>query len=430
MNFLFVLNILSFFLLSIYKPLYMTRFFNLKLANPFTIIFVFTFPILVLKTIISPFFYIQGGLFNKYYNFALFVTNLTLSIELVLMMGIFYFLSKNSYIVRTFSRIKNIQLNKSKLIFSGMIFFILFFICFILLASNSFGVLNWILHPREGYFYHKVGAGQWWILAMDFFAVAAVLHFSAMRRIQDLILVQLIYLVLSYLLGSKGFMMSIGLFILVFLSLRQIKNFNIYFLIFYFSSMGMALMSLIVSLGDTNYLKLLSYFDYYINATKYYEAYFNGAIHLYNGQVFLSQFWYIVPRSLFPHKPFAYGINLLVDYFYPGAAESGYTPSFMPAVHFVDFGIIGVVLFALINVYYWITTILTYLLFKNMQLNNIFENSKYIFIIIILYAPTLFQNLKFYIDILFVLFTIIALSLLWRTKIIIPSFLKTFIKKR
>ena len=108
-------------------------------------------------------------------------------------------------------------------------------------------------------------------------------------------------------------------------------------LVNFFSSIG-------YNADGTDYEKVLSYFDYYVNSALYYKEYYSGKIDLFNGKIFFSDFWSLIPRGLFPNKPYVYGITHVNEYFFPGEAEQTNTPAFGgPINYFADFGIFGVI---------------------------------------------------------------------------------------
>jgi len=60
--------------------------------------------------------------------------------------------------------------------------------------------------------------------------------------------------------------------------------------------------------------------------------------------IYFSSFWSWIPRAIYPDKPFAYGSALVIDYFYPGLAASGTTPSIgLGLVEFLQFGYFGLI---------------------------------------------------------------------------------------
>jgi len=63
------------------------------------------------------------------------------------------------------------------------------------------------------------------------------------------------------------------------------------------------------------------------------------------GAAFLSSLWGLVPRGLYPDKPYEYGVLLLHAQLFPGMAEKGSTPGVAPwTLAYMDFGVLGAVL--------------------------------------------------------------------------------------
>ena len=109
-------------------------------------------------------------------------------------------------------------------------------------------------------------------------------------------------------------------------------------------------MYMILQSGLSDYIKFFQYFDYFTNAAIYYDDYLSGDILLFGGDIFLSNFWGMIPRSIFEQKPIIYGILHIVEIYYPGGPASGNTPAFGGRVYeFSDFGFAGVIFFAAIN---------------------------------------------------------------------------------
>ena len=82
----------------------------------------------------------------------------------------------------------------------------------------------------------------------------------------------------------------------------------------------------------------------------YFKEYYSGKISLFYGQIYFSDFCTLIPRGLFPNKPYVYVITLVNEYFFPGAAAETNTPAFgCPISYFADFGILGLILIKFID---------------------------------------------------------------------------------
>jgi hypothetical protein len=156
----------------------------------------------------------------------------------------------------------------------------------------------------------------------------------------------------------------------------------------------------------------------------YLKEYLNKKIDLYYGRIFISDFWSLVPRSLYPNKPFAYGVVLINEYFFPGAAELTNTPAFGgPIAYFADFGIIGVILFTLFNPIIIIRSLLYIKLVKNINLKSVMNNNLYFLLFILFYSPYLFMLIAFPINI-FLTFIILIIIVIYSV-----FYKKTFINE-
>ena len=80
----------------------------------------------------------------------------------------------------------------------SFVFLLLFLISFYLLSS-TFGFINWILSPRTGYQYHRVGAGEYYAFALLFLSTSFSILLLFLRKNRSIYLFQLY---ISFLLGS------------------------------------------------------------------------------------------------------------------------------------------------------------------------------------------------------------------------------------
>lgn len=94
--------------------------------------------------------------------------------------------------------------------------------------------------------------------------------------------------------------------------------------------------------GNFDSLKeTLQYYDYFDNAVRYVGRSENFGPNF--GGTLLSSLWEYVPRRVWPAKPFVYGSVVVNEHFFPGAAEVGYTPGYLPWIPYhLDFGVTGV----------------------------------------------------------------------------------------
>jgi hypothetical protein len=236
-----------------------------------------------------------------------------------------------------------------RMILAARVFLGLFALAFVLLAQRSFGLINWLLDPRTGYQFHRTGAGHWYALAITFLAAAVVLTSLYTRSTHSAVLLFPVFLFCLYLLGSKALIVNFTVFFLIALWLRRYRYFKASVVVFGLGGVLLVGYTFVRGMGSLSAETVASYADYYVNAAYYYEEYERGRLPLFYGQVAFSNFWNLVPRFLYPDKPYVYGITLVNEYFYPGAAALTNTPAFSTVSWFADFGWPGVFLNAVLD---------------------------------------------------------------------------------
>ncbi len=338
---------------------------RLPALNPFTIALTATIPIDLMKLFLGPLYLMDDGLEGVSYQFAILMGNLYIASQLIAVLVAFRF-SKSIGILK-YLPLSKISLSNNDFKRIGIIYFLLFMVVFYLLASAEFGVLNWLSNPREGYQLYRVGHGQWYALAISFLAVSFLSFLLYCRRPLALVFTTFAFIVVSSMLGSKGIIIQYFLTGLIFLYFIKWRNLHVVLLIGLPLIFLLAIYNLYLAIGsDFDLSSIYSYFDYYKNAAMYYEAYFNNEIELFDGVVFITNLWGYVPRSLWPDKPYVWGVVNVVEYFYPGQAELTSTPAFGGAVEqFSDFGIPGVIFFGLINSQALFMGFASYILFSS-----------------------------------------------------------------
>jgi hypothetical protein len=148
--------------------------------------------------------------------------------------------------------------------------------------------------------------------------------------------------------------------------------------------------------GYSNVLDIIHYFDYYYNSTLYFTEYLNNHLNLFHGKIFLTGLWGLIPRMLFPNKPYVYGITLINEVFYPGAAAETHTPAFGgPIAAFADFGIFGVIVSSLFNINTVIRTFCYYLIFSKYNIQQIKKSVFLILIFSYVIAPGFLSYFQF-----------------------------------
>lgn len=405
MNLFFILNIVLFVSLSIYTPFYISKQLKLPILNPITIASIIIIPVDLFKSIFGPAFLLPDGLFDKYYNFAILMTNLNCIITLFVISFAFkVFRSYDSIISYWYNSIKpRWRVKRRKMLLASFFMLIIFFISFIALSSNSFGVINWIQSPRTGYQFHRTGAGQYYALALLFLSSSFSICLLYIKKTINILLILGIYLILAFLLGSKMILLHFCIYVLIIFWFRGKKNLAKVII----KAMPLIFILLLLNFGSFSLEDIATYFDYYVNSAHYYEEYFNGNMPLFYGEVSYSQIWGLVPRSLYPDKPYVYGITLVNEIMFPGAAEASHTPAFGGPLHsFADFGILGVVFDSLFNFVLFFNMLCYYFIFKNRQIDCIRNNPILLYLVLLMFAPCFMQFFQFPLSlILFVVLT-------------------------
>lgn len=214
----------------------------------------------------------------------------------------------------------------------------------LLLRDSPVGRL-WLLNPRQAYMEGRAGSGHWYVLSQTclFLAYLGWLYYGRIRDRFVLLIGSLLFLAAFSYFGSKaamvGVVMAGGIY------------FNFYVRTFTWGEValaaGVGVPLVLISpwlQGNFNSLKeTVQYYDYFDNAARYVgNARTFGPNY---GGTLLSSLWEYVPRRLVPTKPFVYGPVVVNEHFFPGAAEIGHTPGYLPWIPFhLDFGVLGVAL--------------------------------------------------------------------------------------
>jgi hypothetical protein len=366
---IYALHVLLTLMLSAWPVAFARITLKLGWINPFSIAWVIALPIQFMKLIAGPWVLLDDWLMDGGYQFALLMTNLAAFAQwggTVIFFHLSGLLRIERWLPGQATELRQRDFGRAKLWFLA-----LFTISLTLLASAEFGVLNWLANPRTGYQMYRTGQGHWFAAAVNFLSVAYVFAVLHKPKAGWVIANTALFLVLAYLLGSKGNMLSIfvsGLVFLWFLGWRHLGKVFAIGTPILFSAL---VLNLFLALGDAFELQaILEYFDYYKNAADYYSAHLQGQLPLFWGDVSLSSLWGYVPRALAPDKPSVYGILLINEIFYPGQAELTNTPAFGGAVEqYADFGVAGVLVFSAISSVTLLGGPVYYLLFQRPGIN-------------------------------------------------------------
>lgn len=402
---LFILNISAYYLICIIKVRFFSRYFKDNAAlNPFVILYIATLPVDICRVIIGPLFLLDDSIYDPYYNYAIFIATLGLIADYFLMIVTIKVTSKYTF-VNEFLKFK---IKKNSMLLAAAGLYLLFFLCFFLVANESFGFFNWIGNPRVGYQSHRSGAGQFWIFAISFLSVALTLCCIYVEKYTHLFLAFLFFIFSAYFLGSKGILLEFFLFFFILLWLRKFQYIKKIFFIGFPLVLFLMLLNFATSGGGNlsalEIKDIFSYFDHYANSATYFRAYFKDEIPLLKGEVFLTDFWGLVPRAVYPEKPYVYGITIVNEFFWPGAAENTNTPAFGgPVPYFADFGIPGVVLFSFFNPMKFISYFFLGQLLKQYNIESIRHNVLVLCLFIVFTSPYFLYGLPFPLNMLFYL---------------------------
>lgn len=375
--------------------------------NPITLMAICMMPIDFFRLFVGQ-MYLGDGLMAPPYQFAVLMTNLQQSITLFMLI-----LASRLQITRSLPSLipRFGQYSPADLRRLSRLFFLLYLVAFVILSMRTGGVGSWLSDIRGSYIEKRDGNGLFYAAAVSFLSVSYFFEGVSSSGSRGFALRSLIYLGAIYVLGSKGFVLQFFIFLLIILQRQGRVNLGRVLLIGLPSAFALLLINFASQRDTLDFAGVAEYFDYYPNAAMYYADYFRGAIPLFHGNVILTSFWEYVPRSLFPEKPYVYGILHVVEFYYPGGAESGNTPAFQGGVpQFADFGVPGVFIFALFN---WVPLVyfagLRYAVKCRAFLNHGPMTGRTIVICLLLFAPSFGSFLPLGLIILLLMF-IVSLS--------------------
>jgi hypothetical protein len=202
---------------------------------------------------------------------------------------------------------------------------------------------RYIFSPRMAYQYGRLGNGHLYIP----FLVLCSWGFGVLGLSGFYFIAGLGVFCITFLSGSKGLILS-SLVWIVFLAVlkasrdQKISSTSILFVLIL---LGCAPLAVVVNFGvgflGEEFLSAFSrYFGYASFVDQFYTELDFMEFEFFVGDMTNSQMWQMVPRSLFEAKPFAHGSALLVEYYYPGLATTGHTPSFgMYSLNLADYGL-------------------------------------------------------------------------------------------
>ena len=225
----------------------------------------------------------------------------------------------------------------------GRTFFLLIGIgAFGLMAALGGGGLLWLFAPRDAYMGYRSSVGTLWALADWCLMLWLIVSIWCPQPGHRVLLRVMIACCLAFLFGSKAVVLSAALVALMHhhLRVRRLSPWlwlgSSAFLLFGFSAL------LYVQSGGEG--RWQGYFREYTDTVcrAFQAGLVNGDL---GGAAFLSSLWGLVPRGLYPDKPYEYGVLLLHEQLFPGMAAKGNTPGVVPwTLAYMDFGAWGAVL--------------------------------------------------------------------------------------
>lgn len=407
----FLLNFL-YFLLAISPFFYLKKIINLPYFNPLTIIILVNIPIDMFKMIIGPIFIVEN-LNDNGLLFAYAMTDLKMLCQIIVLI----FLLKLSTLRKFTLRLTNTgdqKFNTKHLKIISNYFLIISFAFFLILMINSGVYFKWIFDSREAYINNRAGSGLFYALSINFISLSFFFRCFSSNRVNTLLKYFIFYFLLLIPFGSKGLFVN---FLIFFLIIVYKNNKNILLKISIPALgvvIGLILYNFRANLVNNSFSDIVNYFDFYLNASKYYNDYLTNNIPLFYGKIYFTSFWDYIPRSIFPDKPAVYGILNIVENYFPGGPESGNTPAFGGEVaSFADFGILGVIFSSVFDFSLLIKAISILYIFKYKKFDFKMYTILDLMILMITFSPSYgiyAPSIYFFILTLFVLFVIFIIK--------------------
>lgn len=419
-------NIVFFFVASVFPAIYLSRQFRLGWVNLLTIPLAVSLPISALTSFSGPYFFLEGSCFNPYFQYALLVSNVHGFLSGLTLIALIRLAVTRRPLVRLAERVAGSggPAKPERMRTAAAVFLALYVFSFLML-TKSFGLVHWLADPRTGYQLHRAGAGQWYALSLTFLGVSMVLATTYARTTVRALALAPVYLGLIFLLGSKSFIIGFTLYLINILAIRKFKYLTPFAIVILSAGAVSTISTFVQSLGGFGIQEISSYSDYFVNASMYYRDYLNGTYPLYHGQVTLTSLWDLVPRSVYPNKPYVFG-NILVDeHYFPGAAAQTSTPAFATVDYFSDFGWLQVIVSAIINVPLFVGAgILSLVLprLSALNLNSQIPHSRFLtYFFVLLIAPFFLYYFEFPLNSLLFLFVVGTINFVNKVRFAAPQ---------
>ncbi len=422
MPLLYWINIVVYFVIPLLFPLYVTRYFKIGWLNPVVIPLLAGLPLLIVTTLSGPFIFLEEGLYNPYFQYALLVSNVHALASLVSLIWLTRLFIRQPALAGFLDRLARSggPARPQRMRGAAWLFFGLYCLSFLLL-TRDFGLVSWLLDPRSGYQFHRTGSGQWYALCITFLSTSLVLATIYVRSTHTALLLSLPYVAAAFLLGQKSLIVAFAVYLLIILAIRRYRYLKLISVLVLGGAALLVGSLLAASLGPVGVDQVSQYSDYFVNAAHYYKANLNGELPLFDGEVTLSGVWGLVPRSLFPAKPYVYGPILVIEHFYPGAAEKTFTPAFATVDYFADFGWPQAVLSGLFSPAIVLTAFLYALVLPRLNLFNLAAGGEHrrvlLYAFLWMAAPSYLVFFEFPNNLLLFLFIVVVINLVNRLQV-------------
>ena len=273
-----------------------------------------------------------------------------------------------------------------------------------MLSSND--PLDWILDPRNSYLFQRSGNGHFYLATVFFLLLSYIVCLFIIKPNKfNVIFLTFIFITLSFWTGKKAVMISFLLIGLLFYNF-YIRKIKLFWVVVYSIFSFLLLIFLITFQGQKlNFDFVLNYFNY-SDVPALMLARFDE-FGFYLGRVFLTSFWVMVPRAIYPDKPFEYGDSLIHAVLFPGMTETGHTSGYLIwSGLYLDFGIVGIIMGGILEGIL-VKMIFDYFVFKNRSI-----------ILFMLVIHICFVPIWFFLPLIFVLIWLYFCSITLRSKFI------------
>jgi len=213
---------------------------------------------------------------------------------------------------------------------------------FMIVAVFGGGHALWLTDSRLAYQSYRGGVGAFYAIVQWCLVLTQLYVLWSLRpRLGRLLVITACLLFFAYFLGSKS-----HLFVVILISALYanffIKRIPVWMVIAAAPAGLLVHIALQLIQGTAaDIVGTIAYFDYFTVTAQFIGRFGEFGYHL--GSAWLSSLWGFVPRAVAPEKPYEYGILLIHQVLFPGAAAEGHTPGILAwALPYLDFGVAGV----------------------------------------------------------------------------------------